>query len=301
MNYSLLSFALIVVPLAVIIIVVVRKFPQLAVLDVDNIPEVKAGRKKDEVLKKRVEEKTEKSKKNWLKKIQPLFDKFAKIQASFRDYVTNLTRKVEDEDKKKKEVKNVTKEEKEKTKTSLFTLVHEGQTAVNNEDYQTAENKFITAIRLDAKNVEAYRGLANVYLKQGQLEEAKQTFEFILQLNPNDDEVLINLGDIFIEENDNKKAIEYYQRAVLANDSHANRFAKLAELLESMDEYETGLVAIEQAVELEPNNPKYLDLLTELSIMSGEREKAEEAYEKLRMSNPENNKLASLKERISQM
>src|SRR3989339_290314 len=212
MNYSLVSFLLIIVPLSVIIVVIVRKFPQLTVLDVDNVPEVKAGRKKDEVLKKRVEIKTEKSKKNWLKKIQPAFDKFGKVQANFRDYVTKLTYKVEEEDKKVKEEKIVTKEEK-----------------------------------------------------------------------------------------DNKKAIEYYQKAVLANDVHANRFAKLAELLESMNEYETGLVAIEQAIELEPSNPKYLDMLTELCIMSGEKEKAKEAYEKLRMSNPENNKLDSFKERISQI
>ncbi|OGH87938.1 MAG: hypothetical protein A2206_03535 [Candidatus Magasanikbacteria bacterium RIFOXYA1_FULL_40_8] len=301
MNYSLVSFLLIIVPLSVIIVVIVRKFPQLTVLDVDNVPEVKAGRKKDEVLKKRVEIKTEKSKKNWLKKIQPAFDKFGKVQANFRDYVTKLTYKVEEEDKKVKEEKIVTKEEKEKKEISLFSLLHEGQTAANNADYQTAENKFITAIRIDAKNIEAYKGLANVYLKQEQLEQAKQTFEFVLQLNPNDDETLISLGDIYIEENDNKKAIEYYQKAVLANDVHANRFAKLAELLESMNEYETGLVAIEQAIELEPSNPKYLDMLTELCIMSGEKEKAKEAYEKLRMSNPENNKLDSFKERISQI
>ena len=64
MDYSIISFILMIVPLAIIIIVVVKKFPQLAVLDVDNVPEVKTSKKKDEVLKKRVEEKAIKSKNN---------------------------------------------------------------------------------------------------------------------------------------------------------------------------------------------------------------------------------------------
>lgn len=301
MNYSLLSFVLIIIPLSIIIVVVVKKFPQLTVLDVDNVPEVKAGRKKDEVLKKRVKEKTEKSKENLTKKIQPLFEKFGKIQTSFRDYVTKLTYTVEQDNKQSKPVKVVSKKEREKEKVSLLGIIHEAQNAMNIEDYQTAENKFIIAIRIDAKNVDAYKGLAHVYLKQKQLEEAKQTFEFVLQLRPNDDEVLVELGDICIEMNDHKQAIEYYQKAVLVEDSHANRFAKLAELLESISEYETGLVAIEQAVELEPQNPKYLDMMAELSIMSGNRDKAETAYEKLRMSNPENNKLDSFRDRINQI
>ena len=118
-------------------------------------------------------------------------------------------------------------------------------------------------------------------------------------MNPNDGDVLISLGDLSIEMGDNKNAIDYYQRSVLIDDSHANRFAKLAELLESMAEYQTGLVAIEQAIELEPQNPKYLDMLTELSIMTGEKDKALDAYEKLRMTNPENNKLSAFKDRIS--
>ena len=300
MNYSLLSFILIIVPLAIILIVVVKKFPQLAVLDVDNIPEVKAGRKKDEVFKKRVEEKAAKSKKDWLKKIQPLLGKFKEIQNKFRDYVLHLTRRVQEDDRKIRKVREP-KEVREKKKLALFTLLREGDSARENEDWQTAENKYITAIRLDPKCAEAYQSLADVYLKQNQTEEARETYEFVLQLAPENDEVLVKLGEIYLEKGDTKKAIDYYQRAVLANDSNAARFVKLAELLGGIEEYETALEAIKQAVELEPNNPKHLDILTEMSIMSGDKLAAEAAYDKLRMTNPDNQKLASFKDRIEKM
>ena len=40
---------------------------------------------------------------------------------------------------------------------------------------------------LNSKNEKAYRGLADVYLRQGQLDEAKETFKFVLQQYPEDD------------------------------------------------------------------------------------------------------------------
>lgn len=300
MNYSLLSFILIIVPLAIIIVIVIRKFPQIALLDVDNMPEVKAGKKKDEVLKKRVEENAQKAKKDWLKKLGPVLDFLKKIQNNFRSYVTNIYNKVEQESKKVDKEKPE-KEISEKKQQSLFTLLHEGDTAKDNGDFETAEKKYITAIKIDPKNADAYRGLAEVYSKQEQLDEAKETYKFVLHLKPHDDEILVKLAEIFEEEGDTKEAIEYYQKAVLAKDSYPHRFVKLAELLGSIGEYETALEAISQAVELEPNNPKYLDILAEMSIMSGDKETAEEAYQKLRMTNPDNQKLVSFKERIGKL
>lgn len=300
MNYSILSFILIIVPLAIILIVVVKKFPQLAVLDVENVPEVKMNKKKDEVLKKRVEEQAVKSKNELIKKMLPVKEWLKKVQDHFRKYVFRVTEKVVEEEKKVEEVKEP-KEISDKKQQSLFTLLREGDSARNHGDFETAENKYITAIRIDPKNAEAYRGLADVYFKQEQIDEALETYKFILQLDPSDDEILVKLGDIYDKKGDIKEAIEYYQKAVLANDNYPHRFAKLAEMLDSIEQYETALSAIEQAVELEPNNPKYLDKMVEMGILSGDKDAAEDGYQKLRMVNPENQKLDSLKERIAGM
>jgi tetratricopeptide (TPR) repeat protein len=98
-----------------------------------------------------------------------------------------------------------------------------------------------------------------------------------------------------------EKAVDYYQQAVLINPNLSNRFAKLADLFYGMEQYGTALEAIEQAVDIEPENPKYLDMFTEISIMVGDQEMALNAYNKLRMANPENQKLASFKHRIEKM
>ena len=76
---------------------------------------------------------------------------------------------------------------------------------------------------------------------------------------------------------------------------------KIADLLIEIKSYEPACDAIQQAVELEPQNPKYLDKLVEISVLCGDKKKAEEAYNQLRMVNPENQKLVVFKDKIDQL
>ena len=55
------------------------------------------------------------------------------------------------------------------------------------------------------------------------------------------------------------------------------------------------------ALELEPKNPKYLDLLIESGIKIGDKELAKEALRNLRDVNPENKKIKEFKNRIETM
>ena len=140
-----------------------------------------------------------------------------------------------------------------------------------------------------------------MYEKLGQNKEAEETYKFLHYLVPNDDLVLVSLAELSEKNDKNTEAIQYYEKALLLNDSVASRFAKLAALLENEKQYAPALEAMQQAVELESQNPKYLDNLTELAIMVGNKELAEEGYGKLRLVNPDNQKLPLLKEKIQSL
>ena len=56
-----------------------------------------------------------------------------------------------------------------------------------------------------------------------------------------------------------------------------------------------------RAVQLEPGNPKYLDQLLEMSIIAGDSELARETYDRLRLANPDNQKLAEFKQRVEEI
>ena len=73
----------------------------------------------------------------------------------------------------------------------------------------------------------------------------------------------------------------------------------MVDLLVKIGQPEAAREAALGAIELEPQNPKYLDLLAEVAILCRDKALAERAYNDLRLVNPENNKLADLRERIN--
>jgi len=299
MNYSIIPFFFIIIPLAVIVIVIVRKFPQLALMDVENLPEVKVGKKKNEVLKRRALARADKAQQAWRKRWQPILRQLKHLQSKFRGYVAGIERRLLEEQRKYRRARP--QRATAADKFNAQNLVQAADQVRGESDLEEAEKKYLTAVRLDPKNVDAYRGLAEVYRQQQQWEQAKETYNFILQLDPGDGETLMKLAEMAEEAGDTRTAIDYYQKAVLLDDHYAQRFVKLAELLIKMEQFETALEAIRQAVELEPQNPKYLDRWAEISILSGHKDEAEAAYQRLRMVNPENQKLAAFRERIDGM
>src|SRR3989338_4541461 len=94
MSYSIIPFLLIILSLSVMIVLIVRKFPQLSLLDVDTIPHVKEEKKKNEFLKKKIEERAASSFKNWRSRMRPLIAKLIDMQLRFRKYVGRVEREV---------------------------------------------------------------------------------------------------------------------------------------------------------------------------------------------------------------
>lgn len=295
--YSILPFALIIISLAIIIVIVVRRYPQLTLLDVDSIPEVKVEKKKVELLKKRLAKESAEADAKRREMVKPIIQKLKQIQLAFRIYVGNVHQRLLEHNKKRKEEKSSMAQ----NSVSLSSLLQSAETALGQKDFDTAEAKFIEAIKIEAKNTEAYFGLGQVYMQKGEMEEAREAFEFILKLNPNNDNAMMKLAEIMRATGNREKAIEYLESSIVVDDSKATRFVALSEVLSEAGHNDLAMEAIHQAVDLEPNNPKYLDMLVEFGVKCGNKQIAEDAWYKLRMVNPENSKLTVLKDKIDQM
>ena len=89
--------------------------------------------------------------------------------------------------------KNVSTEEKEQ---KLNQLIHDGEQHLKLGNYDQAEERFIAAIKTDTKSAAAYRGLGDTYLAKNSLEEARQTYRFLIRMEPDDDSVLVKLAEI---------------------------------------------------------------------------------------------------------
>ena len=277
-----------------------RKFPQAANLDLDNLAEERETQKKREILRRSLKEKGKEAKKRWAERLAPIAVVWGILQKKFRLYVGKIEKLLHYEEllKYRKTVKELPVAEKE---YQINELLQQAENHALQENYEKAEELYIAAIKLDKKSVPAYRGLADTYMSKGAVEEAYQTYGFLSKLLPEDDGLLVKLAEIAEEQGKIEEAIQYYEQATVLNDSLSPRFYHLAELLLKTEQPEVAIEAISQAVELEPKNPKYLDLLIEVAIICGNKIMAEKHFEELRLVNPENQKLIEFKERIEKM
>ncbi|MEK7131829.1 MAG: tetratricopeptide repeat protein [Patescibacteria group bacterium] len=292
-----LFIIIIIAALAIILFLVIRKFPQMANLDIHNLPEEKIYQKKREIINKRIEKSSNLLKEKFSKILVPVGKIWGKLQLQFRVYVGKIERLLHHEQSLKTKIKHKVSASEE-NEQRIGQLIAEGEQQLKAGNYDKAEEVFISAIKIDPKSTVAYRGLGDTYLAKNSIEEATQTYKFLIRMEPDDDSVLVKLAEIAEGQGNLEEAIEYYQQAVLMNDSFSPRFYHLAELLVKVGQPQVAKESILQAVELEPQNPKYLDLLIEIAIICGNKDLALKGYGELRLVNPENQKLHSFKDRI---
>jgi tetratricopeptide (TPR) repeat protein len=297
------TLLLILIGLAIlgILYIVVRHFPEVSNLDAEGLPEEQVARKKKEIIGKRVEEQSRRWQALVARRLAPLAVPWKKIQLRFRVYVGKVERLWHHEETVKKAAlpqQPLSAGDKEQ---KLLELIQEGQNNLSHEHYEQAEEAFISAIKIDQNSAEAYRGLADTYLAKQSLAEARETYLFLLQLEPENDNVLVKLAEIAETQGNLEEAIAYYQQAVVINDLLSPRFYHLAELLLKVNQPDIAREAIESALDLEPKNPKYLDLLIEIAILLSDKKMALDTYNELRLVNPENQKLDSFKSRINEL
>ncbi|MEK7189520.1 MAG: tetratricopeptide repeat protein [Patescibacteria group bacterium] len=317
MFYSFFPIVLIFISLAAVVIVVVRKFPQMTGLDTEKLPEVKQAKIKEEIQFQKflrhlsslgVKLKSQSKylgffKNGWLA-----------TQGRFRVAVHNLQEKYKKsviaEFKKEvnesaADVKSKKGAVKKKTTASAIQAnvdpLKQAEKSREAGDLPTAERLFIEVIKTNPREADAYRGLGKTYLAMEKLKEAKETFEFLAKLKPDEDRVYNYLGMVAEAQGKKAEAIRYFEEAVRLNDRLAVRFYDLGRMYASAKRPAAALRNFARAAEIEPNNPKYLDQLLEMSIITGDVDLAREVYDRFRLTNPDNQKLPEFKQRIEEM
>ncbi|MBI5135048.1 tetratricopeptide repeat protein [Candidatus Uhrbacteria bacterium] len=150
----------------------------------------------------------------------------------------------------------------------ITTMLDAADAEMAKEDWGQAEAKFIEVLTMQNTHLRAYEGLAEVYWNMGKWKEAMETYKFVARL---------------LQE---KTPIGYYHR--------------WAEAAKECERYSQAIKALQKAIEIEPNNPRTLDLLTENAILDGNLDLARDALEKLKIANPENQKIADFQKRIDE-
>jgi tetratricopeptide (TPR) repeat protein len=280
MIFDLLPIIIILLSLAVIVFIVIKKFPQVANVDLEQIPEEKQAGLKKEILEKQFEKRFKKATAKISHFIEPatlfLANKFSKLKEIIERKRKNL------------ETQNNTLEEQEKSQAEiLHDLLDQGASLMEEENYLEAEKKFIKALTIDKHVSLIYKNLGEIYFEQKKYDYAVETFKYLISL-------------------ENKKAKE----ADLRGDSEAERLIKrdiaqiyfeLAQTYKLLENIKEAKSAVDKALLIDFKNPRYLDFLCEVCIILGDKLGAQGCVSRLREVNAENKKLELLVERIEQL
>lgn len=303
MFYSILPIVIILASLIGIVIIIVRKFPQLTVVEVEKIEEVKIAKKKEQIkllkFQRSLKVLVDKIKK-YAGHITFFKTRWEAVQAKFRIAVYGWQeryKKARLEEIKTKAAEQ-TEEKAQEAVQEVNTLLQMADDAYSRNDLSLAETRYIEVIKQEPYNVEAYRGLGKVYFDLKKYKEAIESFEFLLKLKPDDGKALNRLGMIAEEQNDWDGAVRYFEAAVKVDDSLAIRYFDLGRAYASLNKPALSLRNFAKAVNIEPNNPKYLDQLLEISLVSQDADLAKATFDRLRLVNPENQKLLEFQQRI---
>jgi tetratricopeptide (TPR) repeat protein len=163
------------------------------------------------------------------------------------------------------------------------------ETYLITNDLKTAETEGLAAIRANPDSYGAHRTLARVYTLQSGLadktldraaaDKAVAELREVLRVHPNDAEAFALLAEFYVATNREKEAVEALRKWATLPASMEGRFyqvvtqgrelspdsanARLGEVLLSSGQTAEARAAIRRAMAIEPENPRYLQLLGE--------------------------------------
>lgn len=151
---------------------------------------------------------------------------------------------------------------------------------VKSGNFAEARNLFLKALSIDAAFVPALHNMALLNLREGKRELAEQQLRSIVTSHPSTTSIYTTLAKIAESKGDIDAAISWLVKASSKVEDISPRI-RLVELYLNNNASEQALAEAESLVELEPENPRALQLLAE-SLATNNRKR--EAVEKLRIA-----------------
>ncbi|MBF0329036.1 MAG: redoxin domain-containing protein [Nitrospirae bacterium] len=160
---------------------------------------------------------------------------------------------------------------------------------VKKRAYDKAYPLFSRAIEKDPKYMLAYVDLAELYQIEGRNKEAEETLTKALAINPDDENVLAELGYLLAKAGKIKDAIGVLEKAVKANEAYTPAHYYLGYAIAKDGRLKDALVEFDRAITLNPFDPMIYTLRGEAyeinkisSSASADFKKARELKAKLK-------------------
>ena len=264
--------------------IIFKKIPDLKNLNVESLIEEKQGRAKAHILEAK-----------FLRLNSKLKSKINKFMVPHQGLLAQKIQQIKDKviEIEKQYKTGVEQTVKPKTIEELFFEVNK---FIDGKDYVGAERSLIEIIAKDNKNIQAYEQLGDLYFEIKSYDQSEEIYKYLLKLKI--------VGD------GSKKAIRGHKMEELEAEALtkididpkiAVYYEELGQVYEAVKKDSKALDAYLKATSVDPNNPKYLDKLLDMSIKAKDRGLAKSTLNNLRKINPDNAKLTEWQQAIENL
>ena len=294
MTISIIAGIIAIAALVVIGLLIAKHWKEIRLLDPMSLKEEQAKKQREEMIMRRFERLSA--------------DRLEGVKRFGRQFGRRATQSYRRAYRKLKRFENAYKKTSKplsvmgpSTEDRIKTLLGEARAFARDLKWADAERRYLEVLSLDKRNVDAFRGLGQIYLKQKLYPQAKETFEFLQKINRADDAAYAGLAEIALADDNIALAEKMRQKAVDESPKQAHRYAELAEFYIQQDEPEKAWPHAKRASELEPGSAKYLELSLETAILLGDSAEAKERFQKLRLLIEDQSRFRSWKKKIDEL
>ena len=121
-------------------------------------------------------------------------------------------------------------------------------------DLNEAKNLYLKVIEIDPNHEDAHNNLGIIFSNSGDLEKAKSCYEKALTINPKNFNAYNNIGNIFKELGDIENAINNYEKAIQFNQKHLHAYNNLGLIFYDLGEYVKAIYNFKEAVKIDQKN-----------------------------------------------
>ncbi len=178
--------------------------------------------------------------------------------------------------------------------SSWVKLFNDAKEYFDNEDYETALNKFLYVYEIAPDSIQTTKMLAYTYSRLNMPDESLQYMIKSAEMDKTDDFVRTNIGNVYYQNGEYEEAIKWYQEAAEINPEVIDNHFNMALAYMSLQDDENTMYAFERVLEIDPEN---LDAIVNISNIAARLEDHEKSMEYLKKAvevDPENEEFVSI-------
>jgi len=155
-----------------------------------------------------------------------------------------------------------------------------------NNNLQNAKNYYQKVLEIDSSHEKANNNLGVLFQDSGDYKKAIICYEKVIEINPSYAHAYYNLGNLFRKLKESQKAKEFYEKVIKIDPSYVNAHSNLGGIFNELGDHQKAIICYEKVIKIDPS---YLNAHYNLGVTFqelGDNQKAKICYEKTIAINP---------------